>query len=168
MFGTAVERVDEQKQAPGHGDRATGVKALAAGIASVGGHYATSLLPALLLAGLGGGMSAPAVQIGGLSGVAPALTGVASGLLETMREIGGAIAIAVVSTVLISRAGGAGGVAHAASSVNAFHAAYWVIFTVAALGAITAAIAFQRHARQAPEPALAHGPAVHEPAAEPG
>jgi EmrB/QacA subfamily drug resistance transporter len=136
----------------------------------VGGQYATSLLPALLLAGLGGGMSAPAVQIGGLSGVAPALTGVASGLLETMREIAGAVAIAVVSTVLISRAAGGGGVADPARAVNAFHAAYWVIFTVAALGAITAAIAFQRRASQAPEPepALAHGPAAREPAAKPG
>jgi EmrB/QacA subfamily drug resistance transporter len=136
----------------------------------VGGQYATSLLPALLLAGLGGGMSAPAVQIGGLSGVAPALTGVASGLLETMREIAGAIAIAVVSTVLISRAASGGGVADPAGAVNAFHAAYWVIFTVAALGAITAAIAFQRRASQAPEPepAPARGPTVQEPAAEPG
>jgi EmrB/QacA subfamily drug resistance transporter len=132
-----------------------------------GGHYATSLLPALLLAGLGGGMSAPAAQIGALSGVAPALTGMASGLLETMREIAGAIAIAVVSTVLISRAGRVDG---AAGAVNAFHAAYWVIFTVAALGAITAAIAFPRRASQAPEPepARAHRPAVKEPAAEPG
>jgi EmrB/QacA subfamily drug resistance transporter len=135
-----------------------------------GGQYATSLLPALLLAGLGGGLSAPAAQIGALSGVDPALTGVASGLLETMREIAGAIAIAVVSTVLISRAGSIGGVAGAADAVNAFHAAYWVIFTVAALGAITAAIAFQRRASQAPEPepARAHSPAVQEPAAEPG
>jgi hypothetical protein len=139
----------------------------------VGGHYATSLLPAFLLAGLGGGMSAPAVQIAALSGVAPALTGVASGLLETMREVAGAITIAIVSTVLISRAGsagGAGGVAAAAGSVNAFHAAYWVIFAVGALGAITATITFQRRASQAPdpEPAPAHGPAVQEPAAEPG
>jgi EmrB/QacA subfamily drug resistance transporter len=133
----------------------------------VGGQYATSLLPALLLAGLGGGVSAPAVQIGALSGVAPALTGVASGLLETMREIAGAIAIAVVSTVLISRAGSVGRVAGA---VNAFHAAYWVIFTVAALGAITAAIAFQRRASQAPEPepVPARRPTAQEPAAEPG
>ena len=69
----------------------------------VGGHYATGLLPAFLLAGLGGGMSAPAVQIAALSGVVPALTGVASGLLETMREVAGAITIAIVSTVLISR-----------------------------------------------------------------
>jgi len=132
-----------------------------------GGQYVTSLLPALLLAGVGGGVSAPAVQVGALSGVVPALTGVASGLLETMREIAAAIAIAVVSTVLISRAGGA---AAAAGAVNAFHAAYWVIFAVAALGAITAAIAFQRRASQAPgpEPAPAHGPAAKEPAAKPG
>ncbi len=112
----------------------------------VGGQYATSLLPALLLAGLGGGVSAPAAQLAALSGVAPALTGVASGLLETMREIAGAIAIAVVSTVLISRGGSAAG------AVSAFHTAYWVIFAVAALGAITAAIAFQRRASQALEP----------------
>jgi hypothetical protein len=118
-------------------------------------------------------MSAPAVQIAALSGVAPALTGVASGLLETMREVAGAITIAIVSTVLISgvgRAGGAGGVTATAGWVNAFHAAYWVIFAVGALGAITAAIAFQRRASQAPvpEPAPAHGPAIQEPAAEPG
>jgi hypothetical protein len=136
----------------------------------VGGHYATSLLPAFLLAGLGGGMSAPAVQIAALSGVAPALTGMASGLLETMREVAGAITIAVVSTVLISQAGRAGGVTATAGSLNAFHAAYWVIFAVAALGAITAAVAFQRRASQAPEPgpAPARGPAIQEPAAEPG
>jgi EmrB/QacA subfamily drug resistance transporter len=134
----------------------------------VGGHYATSLLPAFLLAGLGGGMSAPAVQIAALSSIAPALTGVASGLLETMREVAGAITIAIVSTVLISRAGSAGGVTATAGSLNAFHAAYWVIFAVGALGAITAAITFQRRASQAPEPAPAHGPAIQEPAAEPG
>jgi EmrB/QacA subfamily drug resistance transporter len=136
----------------------------------VGGHYATSLLPAFLLAGLGGGMSAPAVQIAALSGVAPALTGVAAGLLETMREVAGAITIAIVSTVLISRVGSAGSVTATAGSLNAFHAAYWVIFAVAALGAITAALAFQRHASQAPEPepAPAHGPAIQEPAAESG
>ena len=136
----------------------------------VGGHYATSLLPAFLLAGLGGGMSAPAVQIAALSGVAPALTGVASGLLETMREVAGAITIAIVSTVLIARADSAGGVTATAGSLNAFHAAYWVIFAVGALGAITAAITFQRRASQVPEPepAPAHGPAIQESAAEPG
>ena len=98
-----------------------------------GADFATDLLPALLLAGVAGGMAAPAAQIGALSGVTDSMTGLASGLLETMREIGGAIGVAAVSAVLVSRAG-----------VNAFHAAFWVIFAVAALGALTAAIGFPR------------------------
>src|ERR1700761_3455992 len=88
-----------------------------------GGHFAPDLLPAVL-AGVAGGLSAPPIQIGALSGVTRSMTGLASGLVETMREIAGAIGVAAVSTVLISRAG-----------VNAFHAAFWVIFAVAALGA---------------------------------
>jgi EmrB/QacA subfamily drug resistance transporter len=102
-----------------------------------GGAFATDLLPALLLAGVAGGMAAPAAQIGALSGVTNSMTGLASGLLETMREIGGAIGVAAVSTVLVSRAG-----------VNAFHAAFWVIFAVAALGALAAAIGFPRRTTQ--------------------
>jgi EmrB/QacA subfamily drug resistance transporter len=102
-----------------------------------GGAFATDLLPALLLAGVAGGMAAPAAQIGALSGVTNSMTGLASGLLETMREIGGAIGVAAVSTVLVSRAG-----------VNAFHAAFWVIFAVAGLGALAAAIGFPRRTTQ--------------------
>jgi hypothetical protein len=60
-----------------------------------------------------------------------------------MREIGGAIGVAAVSTVLVSRAG-----------VNAFHAAFWVLFVVAALGALTAAVGFPRRTTQ-PSPSNA-------------
>ena len=86
-------------------------------------------------------MAAPPVQIGALSGVTHSMSGLASGLVETMREIGGAVGVAAVSTVLVSRAG-----------VNAFHAAFWVLFVVAALGALTAAIGFPRRATQELEP----------------
>jgi hypothetical protein len=49
--------------------------------------------------------------------------------------------------------------------VNAFHAAFWVIFAVAALGALTAAIGFPRRgARQIePEPAPPSVSIVPEP-----
>jgi predicted MFS family arabinose efflux permease len=67
-----------------------------------GGNFATDLLPALVLAGVAGGLSAPAAQIGALAGVSNSMTGLASGLVETTREIGGAIGVAAVSTVLIS------------------------------------------------------------------
>ena len=96
-------------------------------------HYATDLLPALLLAGVAGGLAAPAAQIGALSGVTHSMTGLASGLVETTREIGGAVGVAAVSAVLVSRAG-----------LDAFHAAFWVIFAVAVLGALTSAIVFPR------------------------
>jgi hypothetical protein len=53
-----------------------------------------------------------------------------------------------------------------ATSLHAFHAAYWVIFAVAALGAVSAALAFPRGGRtgqiQAVAPARSHGSGVSE------
>jgi EmrB/QacA subfamily drug resistance transporter len=137
-----------------------------------GGDYVTDLLPALLLAGVAGGLAAPAAQIGALSGVTHSMTGLASGLVETMREIGGAVGVAAVSTVLVSRAGEIAGAADPAArglaAANAFHAAFWVIFVVAALGALTAAIAFPRRTTQEIElePAPSHVSIVPEPTGE--
>ena len=112
-----------------------------------GTHYASGLLPALILAGLAF-MSAPAIQIGALSGVPHSMTGLAGGLVETLREIGGGLGVAVAATVLVSRFGNVGGAAHIAAhrlaAVNAFHAAFWVMFIAAGLGAFTAALAFPR------------------------
>jgi MFS family permease len=138
-----------------------------------GGDYVTDLLPALLLAGVAGGLAAPAAQIGALSRVTHSMTGLASGLVETMREIGGAVGVAAVSTVLVSRAGESAGAADPAArelaAANAFHVAFWVIFGVAALGALTAAIAFPRRTTQEIElaPAPSHVSIVPEPTQEP-
>jgi EmrB/QacA subfamily drug resistance transporter len=136
-------------------------------------HYATDLLPALLLAGVAGGLAAPAAQIGALSGVAHSMTGLASGLVEATREIGGAIGVAAVSTVLISRIGDIPGAADPAAgsltTANAFHNAFWVIFVVAALGALTAAISFPRPVTHEIEPGVtppSHIPMTPEPIIE--
>jgi len=134
-----------------------------------GAHYATDLLPALILAGLAGGISAPAIQIGALSGVPHSMTGLAGGLVETLREIGGGVVVAVVATVLVSRAGTTAGTAssaaHKLAAVNAFHTAFWVMLIVAALGALTAAIAFPRSTTQQAglEPALSPDSIVPQP-----
>jgi EmrB/QacA subfamily drug resistance transporter len=100
--------------------------------------YVTDLLPAFLLAGVAIGLCAPAAQIGALSGVSASTSGLASGLVETMREIGGAAGVAAVSTALVSRAG-----------VDGFRAAFVVICTAAALGAVIAGVVFQRPTRPA-------------------
>ena len=102
--------------------------------------YVSDLLPAFLLAGVAIGLCAPSAQIGALSGVAESSSGLASGLVETMREIGGAAGIAAVSTALVERAGLAG-----------FRAGFVVIAVVSAVGALTAAVAFQRRAESADE-----------------
>jgi EmrB/QacA subfamily drug resistance transporter len=100
--------------------------------------YLTDLLPAFLLAGVGIGLCAPSAQIGALSGVSESTSGLASGLVETMREIGGAAGVAAVATALVSRAG-----------LDGFHAGFVVICATAALGAVTAAVAFPVRTRPA-------------------
>ncbi len=103
--------------------------------------YVSDLLPAFLLAGVAIGLCAPSVQIGALSGVSDSETGLASGLVETMREVGGAAGVAAVSTVLVSQAG-----------LNGFQNAFVVICIAGALGALTATVAFDRRARLADQP----------------
>ena len=106
--------------------------------------YMSDLLPALLAAGVAIGLCAPSVQISALSGVAESSAGIASGLVETMREVGGAAGVAAVSTALVSRAGLAG-----------FHAGFVMIAVVSGVGAVTAAVAFQRRAVSAHAPVVA-------------
>ena len=97
--------------------------------------YLVDLLPAFLLAGLGFGLCGPSLQIGALSGVTESESGLASGLVETMREIGAAAGVAAVSTVLVAGTG-----------LDGFHAAFAAIGALAALGAVTAAVGFRRQA----------------------
>jgi EmrB/QacA subfamily drug resistance transporter len=126
----------------------TGLSLLAIGVlwltrVPADANYFTDLLPALLLAGVAIGLCAPSVQIGALSGVTDSATGLAAGLVETMREIGGAAGVAAVSTVLVSQVG-----------LDGFHAAFLVICIAAALGALTATVAFERRARSAEQPSV--------------
>jgi hypothetical protein len=65
----------------------------------VDGHYFWDLFPAFVLGGAGMGLSFVPVTIAGLTGVARSDAGVASGLINTSRQIGGAIGLAAASTI---------------------------------------------------------------------
>jgi EmrB/QacA subfamily drug resistance transporter len=122
-----------------------------------GASYVTDLLPGFLLVGIAIGLCAPSAQIGALTRVAEGSVGLASGLVETMREIGGAVGIAVVSTVLVARTRDAVELASPAArqvaAFEGFQTAFAVIAAVAALGIVVAALAFPRSSGRLRAPA---------------
>jgi MFS family permease len=74
--------------------------------APVGGNYFMNVLPALIILGLGGGMSFVAGTIAATSGVEPHQSGLASGILNTSQQIGGSLGLAILSGVATSVAAG--------------------------------------------------------------
>src|SRR5436305_97409 len=70
----------------------------------VDGHYFWDLFPAFVLGGAGLGFSFVPVTIAALTGVERVDAGVASGLVNTSRQIGGAIGLAAISTIAASAA----------------------------------------------------------------
>src|SRR5213080_3488079 len=70
----------------------------------VDGHYFWDIFPAFVLGGAGMGFSFVPITIGSLTGVERADAGVASGLVNTSRQIGGAIGVATISTIAATAA----------------------------------------------------------------
>jgi EmrB/QacA subfamily drug resistance transporter len=86
----------------------TGMVLLVAGLlwfsqVSVHGAYATDLAPGFILAGIGLGFSFVPVQIASLIGVTHDEAGIASGLINTSQQVGGALGVAVLSTITFTR-----------------------------------------------------------------
>lgn len=129
---------------------------------SVGGSYLTDLLPGFLLIAVGIGFSFVPISIAALAGVRPAEAGLASGLINTSQQIGGALGIAALSTIATSRTDDAlaGGTALEAALVDGFAQAFLVGAAIAALGIVAALVLIQRQELQ-------HAPAQSEVAPEP-
>ncbi len=108
----------------------------------VHGSYASDLLPGYLMAGFGLAFSFIPVSIAALAGVGPREAGVASGLLNTSQQVGGAIGVAVVSTIATSHTSHLlrSGVDPAAALTAGFRWAFWALAGVAAAGAIAALV----------------------------
>jgi MFS family permease len=111
--------------------------------------YVAVMLPSMLLIGTGFALSFPSLNIQATAGVADREQGLASGLVSTSFQVGGAIVLAVVSAVVTSRTGSA---TDAASMLDGFRPALGVATLVAALGL---AVALSGAARRRPAPAHA-------------
>jgi hypothetical protein len=110
-------------------------------------HFVRDMVPAFLLGGVAIGMIAPSVQIAALTGATHRTFGFASGFVETMRELGGVVVIAAISTVLVSRLKIAA-LAHTPASfklatLHSFHDAYIVIVITGLVGLVVSLVAFR-------------------------
>jgi EmrB/QacA subfamily drug resistance transporter len=139
-----------------------GMLALTAGLVyftqvSVSGSYLGDLLPGFLLIGLGLGFSFVPISIAALAGVHHSEAGLASGLINTTQQIGGALGIAALSTIATTQTDDAvqGGSALPIALVDGFHWAFYAAVGFAALGIAAALLLIRREELEAaPEAAL--------------
>jgi Na+/melibiose symporter-like transporter len=123
---------------------------------SVGGSYTADLLGGFLLIGVGLGFSFVPVSIAALAGVPPREAGLASGLINTSQQIGGALGVAILTTVSTTRTSDqiTSGTAQDQALVDGFSVAFWVAAAFAA-AAIVATLLTLRHRDLAAAPAEA-------------
>jgi EmrB/QacA subfamily drug resistance transporter len=121
---------------------------------SVHGTYLGDLLPGFLLIAVGIGFSFVPISIAALAGVQPAEAGLASGLINTSQQIGGALGIALLSTIATTRTSDkvAAGTALHPALVDGFTAAFLVGVGIAAAGILAALTLIRRdELQQAPQ-----------------
>jgi MFS family permease len=106
--------------------------------APAGGGYTSHILPVMILMGTGAGLAFPALMTVAMTGATPADAGLASGLINTTAQVGGALGLAVLATVSAGRTSAlaARGQNLSAALTGGYHLAFWI-----AAGLVAAAIA---------------------------
>jgi MFS family permease len=111
----------------------------------VHGHFWPDLLPPYLIFALGLAFGFVPVTIAALAQVAPEEAGLASGLINTNQQIGGAIGVAIASTIFhtTSRV--------PSTVVSGFQDAFWALIVLALLGAFFAFVLLRGTKIELPE-----------------
>jgi EmrB/QacA subfamily drug resistance transporter len=122
----------------------------------VNGSYASDLLPGYLMVGVGIALAYVPVSIAALAGVEEREAGLASGLINTSQQIGGAVGVAVASTVFTSRFNTLTdeGKPIPTALTHGYAAAFWAL-AVFGVAAIVAALTLIRREELAETPATA-------------
>ncbi|HEY2478366.1 MAG TPA: DHA2 family efflux MFS transporter permease subunit [Solirubrobacterales bacterium] len=130
----------------------------------VDGNYLTDLLPPFLLIAVGIGTSFPGIMTLAMSGATPEDAGLASGLVNTSMQVGGAVGLAVLATLSTERTENlqAAGEALKPALTSGYHLAYLVGAGLAAASVLIAIFVL----KPVPVPAAAeHGGPAGGPAA---
>lgn len=127
----------------------------------VDGMYAADVLPVMVLLGLGVGVCFPGLMTIAMSGATPQDAGLASGLVNTSAQVGGAVGLAVLATLSASRSETleAAGTATAQALVAGYHLAFWIAAGLVGAAIAVAALVVRPVApREHPAPADEHAP----------
>ena len=125
---------------PGLGLIAAGLALFA--VAPVGAAYLSHIFPVTLLMGTGAGLCFPALMTLAMSSATPQHAGLASGLVNTTAQLGGALGLAVLATVSAARSNSLIAQHHptAAALTDGYHLAFWIacglVAAAAGLGAL--------------------------------
>ena len=108
----------------------------------VSGSFAANLLGGYLLVGFGMAFAFIPMSIAALAGVQEHEAGLASGLINTSQQVGGALGVAIVSTVAFTHATTLlkTGASQASAYTSGFSLAFWVLVALGAVGAVLAAV----------------------------
>ena len=101
---------------------------------SVGGSYWTDLFPGFLVLGVAIPFAFVPITIAALAGTKPEEAGLASGLINTSQQIGGAVGIAILSTIAVTTTDGA--VTDPVALTDGFVNAFWAGAAIAFVGVL--------------------------------
>jgi EmrB/QacA subfamily drug resistance transporter len=129
--------------------------------------YAVDLLPAMILFGLGAGLAFPSLMTLAMSGATRSDSGLASGLVNTSVQVGGAIGLAVLATLATERTDSmlADGESTASALNSGYHLAYLVGVVLVVAAIVVAVTVLQSEEKAAEDHAESEpGPGAAEPA----
>ena len=122
--------------------------------------YAIDLMPAMILFGLGAGLGFPSLMTLAMSGATASDSGLASGLVNTSVQVGGAVGLAVLATFATERTDAL--LAEGESAASALNAGYHLAYLIAA-GLVLVAIAIAVSVLRVRLPEAAEGPVPAAP-----
>jgi EmrB/QacA subfamily drug resistance transporter len=126
----------------------------------VDGSYVADVLPAIVLSSLGMGAVFMPLTLIATTGLEDSDQGLASGLFNTSQQIGGALGLAILSTLATSKMSSAGGT-ETEALVTGFHWAFagGAVIMIAALGVMLALLR-KRHVARIEEQAVSDEPVI--------
>jgi MFS family permease len=103
------------------------------------------VLPAMMVMGAGGGLTLPALASLGMSAATDSNSGLASGLLNTTQQVGGALGLAVLTSLAAARTAGAtqSGSSTAAALTDGYRLGFAVGASIVVTAFILAAVALR-------------------------